>query len=105
MGVIHITNIYDEQRTARGTGKPYMVRIVEGTKVGTNKEWMQPIFMNNNRLIDALAQFGKGEVANFVYEKQTRNGREFFDLADIREPDEDYLEKLKSEDVPKVSGG
>jgi hypothetical protein len=99
MGVIRISAIYDEQRTARGSGKPYSVRVVEGKKAGSDKDWMQPIFMNNKFLLDKLNQFGKGEYANFVYEKNTKNGRDVFDLVDIREPDPEYVEKLESGEV------
>jgi hypothetical protein len=103
MGIIKISDIYNETRTSKH-GKKYTVRLVKGTKYGTDEAWEQPIFDNNKKLLAELDEFGKGDVANFVYKK---NGN-FYDVVSIEQPDPDMIAKIDSGEVEvptKKSGG
>ena len=77
MSVIRIESIYDEQRTAK-SGKKYGVTVVTGTRYGTDEKWEQPIFSNNKKILQQLAEFGKGDVANFKYEENGKFHQLFF---------------------------
>lgn len=104
MGVVKITSMYDEEREAR-SGKKYSVRVVKGVKYGTDESWEQPIFHNNKDLMRKIDNFGKGELANFKYEK---NGK-YYDVVDIVAPDAEIIEKIDSGEMiekrAKPSGG
>jgi len=104
MSVIKINSIYEEQRIAKASGKPYKVTVVTGTRYGSDETWEQPIFANNKRLLQQLAEFGKGDVANFKYEE---NGK-FHDLVSIEIPDKALIDKIDSGDIDtpaKSQGG
>lgn len=94
MGIIRIDSIKDESRVSK-QGKKYNVTCVRGTYYGSDDEWQQDIFKNDKKMLRKLEEFGKGDVANFVYEK---NGT-YFDLVDIREPEAEYLSKIDNGEV------
>ena len=103
MSVIRIESIYKEKRISKA-GKSYGVTVVTGTKYGTDENWEQPIFDNDKRMLAQLEEFGKGDVANFKYEK---NGK-FFDLTSIEIPDKALIDKIDSGDIDtdaKFRGG
>ena len=104
MSVIKIESIYEEQRIAKQSGKPYKVTVVTGTKYGSGDSWEQPIFANNKSLLRQLSEFGKGDVANFKYEE---NGK-YHDLISIEIPDKALIDKIDSGEVntsAKSQGG
>ena len=100
MSVIRIESIYDEQRVAK-SGKKYGVTVVTGTRYGTDEKWEQPIFSNNKKILQQLAEFGKGDVANFKYEE---NGK-FHDLVTIEVPSKELISKIDTGEVSTASKG
>jgi hypothetical protein len=98
MPVVTISKISEQTKTS-AKGKKYKVVTVEGTKYGSGEPWSTDIFKNKTELLDALDEFGTGEMVNFQFKK---NGR-FYDLVDISEPTEENLEFAKSYDANKSS--
>jgi hypothetical protein len=101
MSVIRINSIYEETRTSKA-GKKYGVTVVTGTKYGTDDDWEQPIFSNNKKMLRQLEEFGKGDVANFRYEK---NDRGYNDLVAVETPNKELIAKIDSGEVTTFSKG
>jgi hypothetical protein len=68
--IIKFDSIKDHTWTTK-KGKEFTGKLVKGTRIDNDKEWSKEIFSNQEDIINAFSEFGKGEVINvrFIQEK------------------------------------